>query len=184
MPHTQNTRERIIMVAAQVFYRHGYRATGVEAVAKAAGITRATLYHHFRDKDDLIEECLKFLSRFHRENYMKAWNRKGLTPQKKLTVLFDAMQKAFTEEDFFGCPFINASGEYTERGGTGHRGACSLPIDKDISTNGSPCSSTPCQRGQGIGTTSAKGTSRAAPRPAQIAASAGNATSKGAAARR
>lgn len=116
MPHTQSTRDRIIMTASQVFYKQGYRATGVEAIAKAAGITKATLYHHFRDKDALIEESLKFLSRFHRENYVRAWSRKGFTPQKKLTVLFDEMHKAFGEEDFFGCPFINASGEYTEHG--------------------------------------------------------------------
>jgi AcrR family transcriptional regulator len=115
MPHTQNTRDRILRIAAEVFYQHGYRATGVDAVAKAAGITKATLYHHFKDKEELIEESLRFLSQYHRGNYVKAWNKKGLSPKRKLTVLFDEMHQAFKSEDFFGCPFINASGEYPER---------------------------------------------------------------------
>ena len=111
----QDTKTRILDKASQVFYKYGYRATGVEAIARAAGITKATLYHYFRNKDELIEESLKFLSEFHRVSYVKAWNRKGLHPQERLTVLFDEMHDFFKKPDCYGCPFINAAGEYTDR---------------------------------------------------------------------
>jgi AcrR family transcriptional regulator len=115
MPKTQHTKNRILDTAARTFYKHGYKATGVDTIAKAAGITKATLYHHFKNKDELIEESLKFLSEYHRGNYMKAWNKKGLSAHQRLTVLFDEMHNFFKEPDCYGCPFINAAGEYTER---------------------------------------------------------------------
>lgn len=116
MPKSMSTKTRILDVAAKVFYEHGYKATGVDAIAKAAGITKATLYHHFQNKDELIEEALKYLSDYHRDNYVKAWNKKGLTPVLRLTVLFDDMHEFFKRPDCYGCPFINVAGEYTDRG--------------------------------------------------------------------
>ena len=115
MPRTQDTKTRILNKAAQVFYEHGYKATGVDAIAKAVDITKATLYHHFKNKDELIEVSLRLLSEFHRDKYVKAWNKKGLSPQQKLTILFDEMHEFFKEPDCYGCPFINAASEYTDR---------------------------------------------------------------------
>src|SRR5499433_1906378 len=52
-------RERILAVAADLFYRHGIRAVGVEAIAEAAGTNKMTLYRHFASKDELVAECLR-----------------------------------------------------------------------------------------------------------------------------
>src|SRR6266566_4051038 len=55
-------RERIIAVAADLFYRHGIRAVGVEAIAEAAGTNKMTLYRHFDSKDELVAEYLRCLA--------------------------------------------------------------------------------------------------------------------------
>jgi AcrR family transcriptional regulator len=115
MPQTKKSRETILDTASKLFYKHGYKATGVDAIAKAAGITKATLYHHFVNKDALIEEVLKYFSDHHKNGYIQAWNKKGLKPRQRLTVLFDEMATFFKEDDCYGCPFINAAGEYTDR---------------------------------------------------------------------
>ena len=52
-------RERILAVAADLFYRHGIRAVGVEAIAEAAGTNKMTLYRHFASKDELVAEYLR-----------------------------------------------------------------------------------------------------------------------------
>jgi AcrR family transcriptional regulator len=52
-------RERILAVARDLFYRHGIRAVGVEAIAEAAGTNKMTLYRHFPSKDELVAECLR-----------------------------------------------------------------------------------------------------------------------------
>jgi AcrR family transcriptional regulator len=52
-------RTRILMAAGDLFYRHGIRAVGVEAIAEAAGTNKMTLYRHFASKDELVAECLR-----------------------------------------------------------------------------------------------------------------------------
>ena len=52
-------RQRLLAVAGDLFYRHGIRAVGVDAIAEAAGTNKMTLYRHFGSKDDLIIACLR-----------------------------------------------------------------------------------------------------------------------------
>jgi AcrR family transcriptional regulator len=52
-------RERLLAVTAELFYRHGIRAVGVEAIAEAAGTNKMTLYRHFSSKDELVAEYLR-----------------------------------------------------------------------------------------------------------------------------
>jgi len=52
-------RERILAAAGDLFYRHGIRAVGVEAIAEAAGTNKMTLYRHFSSKDELVAEYLR-----------------------------------------------------------------------------------------------------------------------------
>src|ERR1700761_8274 len=56
-------RARLVAVAAELFYRHGIRAIGVEAIAEAAGTNKMTLYRHFASKDELVAECLRQVAR-------------------------------------------------------------------------------------------------------------------------
>jgi AcrR family transcriptional regulator len=52
-------RDRILAAAADLFYHHGIRAVGVEAIAEAAGTNKMTLYRHFSSKDELVAEYLR-----------------------------------------------------------------------------------------------------------------------------
>src|ERR1700710_1155229 len=52
------TRERIISAANALFYNDGIRGVSVDAVAAKAGVTKRTLYYHFRSKDDLVAAYL------------------------------------------------------------------------------------------------------------------------------
>ncbi len=55
-------RARIIAAARDLFYRHGIRAVGVDAIAEAAGTNKMTLYRHFESKDALVAEYLRGLA--------------------------------------------------------------------------------------------------------------------------
>lgn len=52
-------RARILAAAGELFYRHGIRAVGVEAIAETAGTNKMTLYRHFASKDVLVAEYLR-----------------------------------------------------------------------------------------------------------------------------
>jgi AcrR family transcriptional regulator len=48
------TRRRILDAAYALFYRRGYTRIGVDAIAARSGVTKRTLYNHFRSKDELL----------------------------------------------------------------------------------------------------------------------------------
>jgi AcrR family transcriptional regulator len=47
-------REAILARAAHLFATRGYSATSMNEVAEACGLSKATLYHYYRDKDALL----------------------------------------------------------------------------------------------------------------------------------
>lgn len=49
------TRTAILRSARTLFAERGYAQTGLDEVARAAGVTRGALYHHFETKADLFE---------------------------------------------------------------------------------------------------------------------------------
>lgn len=52
---TQDTRDRILDAAEDVFNNRGYSSTTLNEIAEAAGVTRGAIYWHFKNKDDLFE---------------------------------------------------------------------------------------------------------------------------------
>ena len=53
------TRRVILEAAYELFYRHGFARVGLDAIAARAGVTKRTLYYHFRSKDDLLAAALE-----------------------------------------------------------------------------------------------------------------------------
>ncbi len=53
------TRERVLGVAARLFADRGYGLTSMRDIARAARIRVASLYHHFRSKEQLYREVLE-----------------------------------------------------------------------------------------------------------------------------
>lgn len=53
------TRDRIKAHAADLFIANGYHATSVEAIAKAMGGSRATIYQYFTSKEDIYAELVR-----------------------------------------------------------------------------------------------------------------------------
>lgn len=55
----EERRSQILGVAAEHFARYGVIGTSVSAVAKAAGVARALVYHYFPGKEDLLRAVLE-----------------------------------------------------------------------------------------------------------------------------
>ena len=47
-------RQLVLNAAASLFMAHGYGAVSMDAIARAAGVSKATLYAHFNSKDQLF----------------------------------------------------------------------------------------------------------------------------------
>jgi AcrR family transcriptional regulator len=51
-------QESILLVAVEVFNRHGYDATSMGVLAENLGITKSAIYHHVPSKEHLLELAL------------------------------------------------------------------------------------------------------------------------------
>ncbi len=53
-PRQDDRRAAILEAARDAFYRHGYRGASLRDIARRAGITQATVYYHFRNKEEIL----------------------------------------------------------------------------------------------------------------------------------
>lgn len=108
-------RQQLVDKAIELFAEHGYHATGIDRIADEAGVSKRTMYQHFRSKEELIIAALKQYDGIFRNGFMKAVEKQADTPHDRLLAVFDVAQAWFSDNRFFGCMFINAVGEYSER---------------------------------------------------------------------
>lgn len=54
----RHTPESLLDVAVRVFTERGYDGTSMEHLAQASGITKSSIYHHVRSKDELLRLAL------------------------------------------------------------------------------------------------------------------------------
>jgi len=50
---SSDSREALLDAAFSEMYLHGFRATGIEVVLSASGVSKGALYHHFGSKQGL-----------------------------------------------------------------------------------------------------------------------------------
>lgn len=62
MPAPTETKERILNAAIRTFLRYGARKTSMNDIAKAAGVSRQTLYDLFGGKEDLIRASTRSIT--------------------------------------------------------------------------------------------------------------------------
>lgn len=111
---TESKREQIIDLASELFFRQGYKATGIKQIIDEAGIAKGTFYSHFKSKEEL---GLAWLQKRHnhwvqwRENYVAAPDR---TPTEQILALFTSLKDWMGKCDFRGCLFLNTLTETPE----------------------------------------------------------------------
>jgi AcrR family transcriptional regulator len=99
-------RERILAAADKLFYGHGIRAVGVDAVAAEADVSKRTLYAYFPSKDDLIAAYLQGRFRYIAPSDAPA--------REQILGVFDRLEQAFSRDGFRGCPYVNAVTELSD----------------------------------------------------------------------
>jgi AcrR family transcriptional regulator len=102
----RGARQRILAAAAELFYREGINATGVERLAAEASVSKRTLYQHFPSKTAVVEEYLRSIEQRVADAVIHPDN--DLTPRERMLAAFDGHTAVGT---FRGCPFHNAAVE-------------------------------------------------------------------------
>ena len=108
----QTKRDQLVRKALEIFYRNGFHATGMDMLAAESGVSKTSMYKHFRTKEDLILAVLRLRDENFRNWLFRRMDDLGATPREKLLAIFDALDEWFSERGFQGCMFIKASAEY------------------------------------------------------------------------
>lgn len=107
-----SARQRLLDAASELFCRYGINATGVDAVIDEAKTAKTTLYRIFGSKEGLIEAVLENEGQRWRDWFINGVDAGQASARTKLLRIFPLMKEWFSQERFYGCPFINAVGEH------------------------------------------------------------------------
>ncbi len=105
------TRERIISAASTLFYSEGIRAVSVDAVAEKAGLTKRTLYYHFRSKDDLVAAYLAARDQPNLALFQRWFTEAGGALPAKVQAIFRHLARNAGHPKWKGCGFLRTSAE-------------------------------------------------------------------------
>ncbi|WP_210521128.1 TetR/AcrR family transcriptional regulator [Hymenobacter terricola] len=112
LPKDKDYRARIKLVdtAAELFYRQGYTATGINQIIAEAGVAKASLYQHFTAKEELLVAYLEqaITAAFVR---LRAQVLPLANPRDQVLACFSLMAEFMDGHDFRGCRFQNMLAE-------------------------------------------------------------------------
>ena len=122
-------RQRLLTAAAELFYRDGVGATGIDAITAQAGVAKMSLYNNFSSKSDLVKAYL--------DARLEEWHvlyRQRLamaaTPREKLLAVFDSYvdhAELAYGGGFRGCGLLNAAAELP----VGDAGRATVALQKE-----------------------------------------------------
>jgi len=120
-PERKSARQKVFDVAADLFYRKGIRAVGVEEIVTQAGVSKISLYRGFASKDDLVVAYLENRN----AEFWRLWDTSFAgyagNPPVQLRAIMAYLARRTTQPGYRGCPFINYCAEFPETSHPGHR---------------------------------------------------------------
>lgn len=95
--NSQETIETILTVAAKLFLEKGFDRTSMSDIAKAAGISKGAIYHHFQSKDEIINTVTERQTQ-NVEHTMRSWlyEMESFTGKEKIIAI---MEKSYTSQE-------------------------------------------------------------------------------------
>lgn len=105
------TRDRIVSAAAKLFYRKGIGAVSVDAVAEAAGVTKRTLYNHFRSKDDLAAAYLEARDQPNLAQFREWFEAVEGNVADRMRAVFAMLAESAGSSSWKGCGFLRTAAE-------------------------------------------------------------------------
>ncbi len=117
-------RERIMMTAATLFYKEGYRAVGIDRVIAESGVAKATFYKHFPSKDDLIVAWIERAETYSADAFAMTGAR------EPLFAYVDQVIKIAASPNCLGCTFQGSAAEFHDPAHPAH--AASIRVKQNV----------------------------------------------------
>ncbi|WP_333767919.1 TetR/AcrR family transcriptional regulator [Streptomyces sp. IBSBF 2435] len=99
-----SSRDRLLDAAAELFYRDGV-GTGIDALCKAAGVSKRSMYQLFAGKDDMLAAALERAAPGYQALVLPPPGAPG-PPRARLLHVFERLERAALSPGYLGCPFL------------------------------------------------------------------------------
>lgn len=99
----EQSKNKLIECAAELFVQKGYNATGINDILSCAGLPKGSFYFHFANKKDLAVKVSIYFERKIGEWILRT--AKGKVWENFITDLIEEMIEAAENKKHFGCPF-------------------------------------------------------------------------------
>jgi AcrR family transcriptional regulator len=93
-------QERVLETVDRLFYRDGIRAVGMDKITAEIGISKRTLYNYFPSKDCLVTAYLA--------RRLIPISNSERPADEQILESFVHLERSLADEEFRGCPFVNA----------------------------------------------------------------------------
>jgi AcrR family transcriptional regulator len=104
-----DTRELIVESAYACFRKQGLQKATIVDIAKAAGVSRSTIYEYFRDKAGIVEACAEHASQWFYREMSDAMDRGGSLEDKlsRAAVFVTQARRVIASEKYFDVDAIS-----------------------------------------------------------------------------
>jgi AcrR family transcriptional regulator len=103
-PAASTTRERLLDAAAELVYRDGV-GIGVEALCKAAGVSKRSMYQLFESKDELLAASVERRAERTAAEVMPPAGS-ALSPRERILYVFARLEALAPQPAYLGCPYL------------------------------------------------------------------------------
>ncbi|GAA1096547.1 TetR/AcrR family transcriptional regulator [Kitasatospora arboriphila] len=97
-------RDRLLDAATELFYREGV-GTGIDALCKAAGVSKRSMYQLFDSKDEVMAAALERRAPGYAALLLPAADDPR-PPRARVLHVFERLEELSRAEDYRGCPFL------------------------------------------------------------------------------
>ncbi|MCZ4103260.1 TetR/AcrR family transcriptional regulator [Streptomyces sp. So13.3] len=99
-----SSRERLLEAAATLTYRDGV-GIGVDALCKAAGVSKRSMYQLFESKDELLAASLERRADSYAATLLPEADD-GRSPRERILHVFEQLESQAGAPDFQGCRYL------------------------------------------------------------------------------
>uniref|UniRef100_UPI004047FA65 TetR/AcrR family transcriptional regulator n=1 Tax=Aliarcobacter sp. TaxID=2321116 RepID=UPI004047FA65 len=83
----KTSKEEILKESIKLFKIKGYSKTSMENIAEACGLIKGSIYHHFKSKDEIGIESLKYIYNYFDKEIFSIAYRSNLTDKEKIKLI-------------------------------------------------------------------------------------------------
>ena len=103
MKKGEESRQRLILCAAELFWKNGYSATGISEILKQAELPKGSFYFYFKSKDELAVAVTGYYQGLLLEYFQSI--AQGKDWESFVEEVFDFLSAKTTGQSFSGCPY-------------------------------------------------------------------------------